>query len=376
MVEKKDYYEVLGVAKNASPDDLKAAYKRLAKQLHPDVSADPKAKEKFQEVLEAYTVLSDAQKRQNYDQVGHSTEGFQGYRGFEGFEGGVDFDFSELFENLGNFGFGFDDFGFGGNRKTRRREKGANLRVDLSVSFDEAAAGFEKKIEVERIENCSACKGTGAKDGVTETCSTCKGSGRVTRSQKTPFGIFSTQTLCGKCQGTGRLAKENCSACKGTGHRSVKKTIEVSIPAGIETGMHLRLSGLGNAGVNGGEAGDLFVVVLVEQHPFFKRDHGDLYCEVPISFSNAALGMELEVATLKGHATVSVPAGTQTGTIFRLKGKGIKDLHSGKVGDQFVKVNIVTPKSLSKEQKRLLEEFQKTEGEQKDKKGFFRSLGL
>ncbi|MDO8624576.1 MAG: DnaJ domain-containing protein, partial [Candidatus Diapherotrites archaeon] len=246
MATKRDYYEVLGVAKNATSDEVKAAYKRLAKQYHPDVSTEQKAKEKFQEVLEAYTILSDAQKRQNYDQFGHAAQGFQGYSGGQGFEGfgtsGIDFDFADLFENLS--GFGFEDFGFGGPRKATRRQNGQNLRVDVTLSFEDAVFGATQKINLEHIADCGSCNGTGAKNGEVQTCSTCKGSGVVMQMRRMPFGVFQSQSTCGKCGGNGRVAKESCLMCKGTGHRNVKQNVEVKIPAGIETGMHLRLQGL------------------------------------------------------------------------------------------------------------------------------------
>ncbi len=380
-MEKRDYYEVLGVSKNASVDEIKSAYKRLAKAHHPDVSSDSKAKEKFQEILEAYTILSDPQKRSNYDQFGHATEGFSGYRGgFEGFGagGGIDFDFSELFENIGGFGeFGFEDFGFGSlNKKARHRRKGENLRADVTLSFEEAAFGIAKKIELERNESCSACTGTGAKNSELKTCSGCNGRGFITRSQRMPFGVFSTQSMCSKCGGSGKSAMDVCAHCRGKGEIKTRKTIEVIIPAGIETGMHLRVENLGNAGKNGGEPGDLFVVVFVESHDFFKRDHGDLFCEVPISFAQAALGTDLHVQTLKGHSNIKVPDGTQTGTIFRLSQKGIKDIHSEKTGDQFVKVIVETPKKLSKEEKKLFEELEKIHTKKRGRKGFLDGIGL
>jgi molecular chaperone DnaJ len=375
MPNKRDYYAVLGIQKSASAEEVKAAYKRLAKQFHPDVSADPKAKEKFQEILEAYNVLSDEQKRQNYDQFGHAAEGFSGYQGFRGFGGqGMDFDFSDLFQNFSGFeGFGeFADL-FGGERGRRSRDRaGENLRVDISIPFEEAVFGAEKKIEIERVEECSVCKGSGAEKGTgKKSCSTCKGRGIVQRTQQTPFGFFSTQTTCPKCNGSGEVIEKPCKNCNGKGRARTQRTIEVKIPAGIETGMHLRLEGEGNAGSGRGRKGDLFVVVFVEKHRFFKRDGSDIFVEAPVSFAEAALGTELEVPILTGKAKLSIPAGTQTDTIFRMKGKGVKDLKTGRLGDQFVKVKTITPTHLGKKEKELLEELQRLNGIKEKRSGFF-----
>lgn len=375
MPDKRDYYDVLGLSKSASADDVKAAYKRLAKQFHPDVSKDPKAKEKFQEILEAYNVLSDEQKRQNYDQFGHAAEGFSGYQGFRGFGGqGMDFDFSDLFENFSGFeGFGeFADL-FGGGRTRRSQDRsGENLRADVSVSFEEAVFGAAKKIEIERIEECESCKGSGAEKGTgKKTCATCKGRGMVQRTQQTPFGYFATQSTCSKCGGSGEVIEKPCRHCNGKGRVRAQKTIEVKIPAGIETGMHLRLQGEGNAGTGKGRKGDLFVVVFVEKHPLFKRDGPDLFVEAPLSFAEAALGTELAVPTLAGKAKLKIPPGTQTDTIFRMKGKGVKNLKNGETGDQFVKVKMITPDKLSKKEKGLFEELQRSNGVSEKRKGFF-----
>lgn len=378
MAEKRDYYDVLGVSKNASPDEIKSAYKALAKQLHPDVSKDSKAKEKFQEVLEAYTVLSDSQKRQNYDQFGHAAEGFAGYRGFEGFGGfgsGVDFDFSDLFENFSGFeGFGsFADL-FGGSGRRNRDRSGENLRLDLSISFEEAAFGTTKTIEIERVEECPSCNGTGAEKGDSgkKTCFRCNGKGILQQTQRTPFGIFSSQTTCPTCRGEGKVIEKACKGCNGKGRVRKIHSVSVKIPAGIETGMHLRLAGEGNAGIGRGKKGDVFVVIFVEKHKFFKRDGADLFFESPISFSEAALGTELEVPTLKGKAVLKIPAGTQTDTIFRMKGKGVFDLNSEKTGDQFVKVKVLTPERLSREERELFEKLARKNGVKEKRKGAFK----
>ncbi|MFH0954986.1 MAG: molecular chaperone DnaJ [Candidatus Micrarchaeota archaeon] len=379
MSEKRDYYDVLGLSKSAGADDVKSAYKRLAKEYHPDVSKDPKAKEKFQEVLEAYSVLSDGQKRQNYDQFGHAAEGFSGYSGggFGGFGGaGMDFDFSELFENFGGFeGFGsFADIFGGQSRRSRGSAAGENLRVDLMISLRDAASGASKEIEVHRTEKCESCSGSGSEQGSSrETCSTCRGHGVVQNSQRTPFGIFSVQTTCPKCKGQGTVIKNPCKICKGKGIQKNSRKIEVRIPAGIETGMHLRLNEEGNASSSGGKNGDLFVVVFVETDEVFKRDGVDLFVESALSFAEAALGTNLRVPTLNGHASVKIPAGTQTGTIFRLKGEGVKDLKTGRKGDEFVKVMVVTPSKLSKEERELFEKLGKNGVAQK-REGIFDKL--
>lgn len=373
MADKRDYYEVLGVSKSASADDIKGAYKHLAKQFHPDVSKDPKAKEKFQEVLEAYHVLSDSQKRQNYDQFGHAAQGFSGYQGggFEGFSGaGMDFDFSDLFENFGSFS---DIFG-GGSRRSRGPATGENLRVDLSITLRDAAKGVSKEIQVERTEECEHCNGTGSEKGSKrENCATCKGRGVVQNAQRTPFGIFSVQTTCPKCKGEGSVVKNPCKTCHGKRIQKKSRGIKVDIPAGIETGMHLRLSEEGNASSSGGKNGDLFVVIFVETDEVFKRDGADLFVEVPLSFSQAALGSELKVPTLDASATVKIPPATQTGTIFRLKNMGIKDLKTGEKGDEFVKVLVVTPSKLSSEERELLEKLGKN-NDSKKRGGLFDKL--
>ncbi|MBU0635871.1 molecular chaperone DnaJ [Candidatus Micrarchaeota archaeon] len=376
LAAKSDYYEILGISKNASSEEIKSAYKRLAKKYHPDVSADPKAKEKFQEALEAYNVLSDSQKRQNYDQFGHATEGFSGYQGFRDFSGfgggGIDFDFSDLFENFSGFE-GFSSFTdlFGGRKK--RDQHGENLRVDISIPFKEAIFGVTKTIEIERIENCSDCYGSGAEKGDSgkKTCSRCNGKGLLQKTQQTPFGLFSTQTTCAQCGGEGKIIEKPCNHCRGKGKIRKNRKIKVKIPAGIETGMHLHLQGEGNTGIGKGSQGDLFVVVFVEKHKFFKRDGPDIFFETPLSFSEVALGTKLEVPTLKGKAMLDIPSGTQTDTIFRMKGKGVKDLNSGRQGDQFVKVKVLTPSKLSRKERKLFEELNEQNGMKAKRKSVF-----
>ncbi len=357
MAEKKDYYEVLGLNKGASKEEIKAAYKRLAKKFHPDVSKEPEAEEKFKETMEAYSVLSDPQKKSNYDQFGHAAEGFSGFRGFGDFSG---FDFGQGF---GGMGFEFEDFftGFGdifGSQRAQRKRprRGLDLRYDLSISFKEAAFGTKKKIEVERVEDCGECGGSGAKKGTKKVrCERCGGSGAQETTKKTFFGVFRARTACSRCGGDGEIIREPCPECGGKGKVKAHRTITVEAPEGIHNGAYLRLKGEGNAGEKGGGNGDLFVVLFIEPHETFKRDGADVFVEVPITFSQAALGTEISAPTLKGKARLKVPAGTQTGTIFKLKGQGIKDLHNGGKGDEYVKVIVRTPQKLGKKEKELFE---------------------
>ena len=366
MASKRDYYETLGLSKGASEADIKRAYKKLAKQYHPDVSQDANAEDKFKEVQEAYSVLRDSQKRSNYDQFGHSFEGFQG-------QGGADFNFDDIFSSFGGMGGGFSDLfrdAFGGGRRGGP-ESGSNLRVDVAISFEDAAFGIEKEITVERVGECNTCTGTGSEDGKEKTCPTCTGSGRVAKTQRTPFGVFSMQSVCHQCKGAGKIIEKPCKQCNGQGIQRQQKKLQVKIPAGINTGNHLRLRGEGNAGTKGGTAGDLFVVVFVEPHDIFKRDDVDVFCEIPISFSEAALGTTVEAPTLYGQADLKIKAGTQTGTLFRLKEKGIKRLNGRGIGDEYVKVIVETPKGLNKKQKALFEEMKGQETVQKERKGLF-----
>ncbi len=370
MPEKRDYYDVLGLKHGASVDEVKKAYKGLAKKYHPDLNKEQGSEEKFKEILEAYQVLSDPQKKANYDQFGHAFEGFQGFQGFRGSgTRGFDFDFSDIFEGFNGLG-GFGDLfkeAFGTTRNEPRQ--GRNLRFDLNVSFEEAAFGTEKTVAVERIEECDSCNGKGGTGE--ETCRQCQGRGFTRNTRRTMFGVFSTQTTCGKCNGTGKTVKNVCRKCSGKGRIKARRKIRVKVPAGINTGNHLRLRNEGNAGTRGGRPGDLFVVIFVGEHEIFKRDGSDIFAEVPISFSEAALGTKLDVPTLKGEATIKVPAATQTGTIFRLKGKGIKELDGQGYGDEYVKVLVQTPGKMSKRQRQLFEEIAKEERLAKERSSFF-----
>jgi len=376
MPEKKDYYDILGLKKGAGTDEVKQAYKRLAKKYHPDISKEENAEEKFKEILEAYQVLSDPQKKKSYDQFGHAFEGFQGFQGFRGFGArNFEFDFSDVFGGLGGmFGEGFGDIfreAFGA--RTRAARRGTNIRYDLNISFEEAAFGTEKEISIERIEECAKC---GGKGGFGEKqCQHCEGKGRIVRQQRTPFGVFATQSTCGQCNGSGMSYEKTCNECRGKGMHASKKKINVKVPAGIDTGNHLRLQGQGNAGSKGGGAGDLFVVIFIEPHEVFKRDGVDIYAEVPISFGEAVLGAKVEVPTLKGNAIITIPVGTQTGTIFRLKGKGIRQLGGTGFGDAYVKAIVQTPKKMSKKYRQLIQEMAKEESLQKERKSFFQKIG-
>ena len=372
---KRDYYDILGVSRNASNDEIRKAYKRLAKKYHPDISTDPNAEEKFKEVQEAYSVLSDKQKRQAYDSFGHGFEGFKGFQrgpGFSGFEGfsGFDFDFSDLFDAF--TGGGFSNI-FGERfRRESGPKRGSDIKVTLSVSFEEAAFGTEKEITIERTAVCSACNGKGyLKESDVQTCPDCHGTGRVAKTRRTMFGIFQTVTTCSRCGGTGKILKNPCKKCGGKGFVREKRKLKVKVPAGINSGNYLRLAGQGNAGEKGGSPGDVYVIIFVEPHEIFKRDNSDVYCEIPISFSEAALGSEIEAPTLYGMAKLKIPAGTQSGTIFRLKGKGIKKLNASGKGDEYVKVIIETPKHLSPRERELFEELIKEEKTRNKRKNVF-----
>lgn len=371
MAVKRDYYEVLGVSRDASPEEIKKAYRKLARQYHPDANpGDKTAEERFKEIAEAYEVLSDPEKRANYDRFGHAGVNGQGFGGFgEGFGGfGTDF---------GGFGDLFDIFFGGATRARRGPQKGADVRVDLEISFKEAAFGVEKDIRVMRVEECDHCGGTGAAPGsAPKKCPVCQGTGQVQFSQSTPFGRIMQTHTCDRCRGTGRIIEKPCGACNGSGLVRRPRTIHVKIPAGVDTGTRLRVPGEGEAGLRGGPRGDLYVYISVRPHRFFRREGNDVICEVPISFAQAALGDEIEVPTLDGTAKIRVPEGTQHGTEFRLRGKGIPDLNGYGRGDQFVRVKVVTPTRLSERQKQLLREFAATFGENPsgEAKGFFEKV--
>lgn len=356
-MSKRDYYEVLGVDKNATPDEIKKAYRKLARQYHPDVNKEPDAEEKFKEVKEAYEVLSDDNKRAQYDRYGHIDPN-QGFGGFGGGGGG--------FEDFGGFGDIFDMFfgGGGSRRNPNAPQRGADLQYTMTIEFKEAVFGKEADIEIPRTENCDHCNGSGARPGThPETCSTCRGTGQQEIVQNTAFGRIVNRRVCPSCSGTGKIIREKCSQCHGSGKVKKRRKIHIKIPAGIDDGSQLRVSGEGESGIRGGPPGDLYVVVHVKPHDFFEREGDDIYCEVPITFAQAALGDEIEVPTLSGKVKLKIPAGTQTNTYFRLKGHGVPRLRGLGQGDQHVKVVVVTPTKLSDKQKELLREFAKLSGE-------------
>ena len=352
MASKKDYYDVLGVNKDASAEDIKKAYRKLAMKYHPDRNPDnPKAEEQFKEAKEAYEVLTDDQKRAAYDQYGHAGVDPSMGGGAGGFGAGG---FSDAFGDIFGDIFG----GAGGTRSGGQRNnvyRGADLRYNMEISLEEAAKGTETKIRIPVQSTCETCKGTGAKPGTQPvTCTTCGGHGQVRMQQ----GFFSVQQTCPKCHGSGKMVKDPCTSCHGAGRVKQNKTLSIKVPAGVDEGDRIRLSGEGEAGVNGGPTGDLYVVIHLKEHEIFKRDGGNLHCEMPIGFTTAALGGEIEVPTLEGSAKMKVPAETQTGAIFRLRGKGIKPLRQSEPGDLLVHVVLETPVKLTEKQKELLREFE------------------
>lgn len=357
-MSKRDYYEVLEVTKTATEAEIKRAYRTLAIKHHPDKNPDDKqAEEKFKECAEAYSVLSDAQKRAAYDRFGHSAAG-AGAGGGQGF--GFDPNgFSNIEDIFDLFGFG-DMFGGqrGGGSRRSGVQRGADLRYDLEISLESAATGKDEKLNIPRLETCGECDGKGAEKGSSpETCITCQGSGQ-TRYQQ---GFFSVMRTCGNCGGKGQIIKNPCKKCKGAGRIEKEKNLEIKIPAGVETGSRLRVVGEGEAGVGGGQSGDLFVVIHVAEHDIFERQGANLYSAVPVTFTQAALGAEISVKTLDGEEKLKIPAGTQTGTVFRIKQQGMPVLGARGKGDLFVAATLITPKSLSKEQRKLLEQLAEVE---------------
>lgn len=377
MAEKRDYYEVLGVSKGASADELKKAFRKKAKEFHPDLNPDNKeAEAKFKEVNEAYEVLSDPEKKQRYDQFGHAGVDPSFGGGAGGYGGGFGgFDMGDIFGDIfGGFG------GFGGSRGGARRNaprRGSDLEAEVTITFKEAAFGCEKEIHLYRTEFCPDCEGTGAKRGTdVVTCTHCGGSGQVTSTQRTFLGNMQTVTTCPTCGGKGKIVKEPCGKCAGKGKIRKARTIKVNIPAGIDHGQSISMSGQGNVGDQGAPVGNLFVVVSVLPHDLFQRNGANVMCEVPVTFVQAALGAEIEVPTIDGKVKYSIPEGTQSGTVFRLKGKGIPMLRRSGRGDQFVKVNVEIPGHLSAKQKDILKEFEASlKGENhKKQKSFFEKM--
>ena len=370
---KRDYYEILGVEKGASEDELKRAYRKLAKQYHPDMNpGNAEAEIKFKEVNEAYEVLSDAEKREKYDRYGHaafdpSMGGGAGFGGFGGFGGG--FDFGDIFSSI---------FGGGNSRGRSNAIDGDDITVRITISFEEAVFGCKKEISFARIEGCSECGSTGAAKGTKpETCSTCNGTGSVRVKQNMGFGFMETQRACNNCRGTGKIVKSPCKNCNGKGFVKINKRMEVTIPAGIDSEQRIILRGQGSAGRNGGSNGDLCIYVRVLPHNIFERDGDNLYCEIPISFAEAALGAEIDIPIIGGKTEkFTIPEGTQTDTSFTLKGRGVSNVNSKRKGDLILTVNVETPKNLTSKQKELLSNFAASLGESNTgkKQGFFKKI--
>jgi molecular chaperone DnaJ len=358
-MNEKDYYKILGVAKSASEEDIKKNYRKLAMQYHPDRNpGDKDAEEKFKLASEAYEVLRDPEKREIYDRYG--VEGLRG-TGFTGFRG-----FDDIFSTFGDI---FEDFfGFGGTQRRRSHARaGADLRFDLKISFNDAAFGKETEIEIPRTVSCEGCGGTGAKPGTSPVnCPVCRGTGQVTRAQ----GFFTISTTCGQCHGEGKVVQHPCKDCRGLGRVRTTKKIQIKVPPGVDTGSKLRLRGEGEQGERGGPPGDLFVIIYVEPHDFFSRDGDDLICQIPVSFPQAALGAEIDIPTLNGTRSLTIPKGTESGEVFRIKGEGFVRLRGHGRGDELVQVIVKTPRNLTRRQEELLREFEETG--KKDEEGWGR----
>lgn len=368
--DKRDYYEVLGVDKSATDDEIKKAYRKAAKKYHPDINPDnAEAEKKFKEVNEAYEILSDSQKRARYDQFGHA--GVDPNFGAGGAGGGWGGGFTGDFGDLGDIFSSFFGGGFGGTsrRNPNAPRRGNDASAVVNISFEEAAKGCTKTVKVTKIDNCDECGGTGAQKGTsTKTCPVCHGTGQVTSVQRTPFGQMQTQSVCNNCHGSGKIIEKPCSKCAGKGR--IRHTVEqtVDIPAGIDDGQIISIRGGGDAGANGGPSGDLRISVNVRPHPIFERDGYDVYCEIPITFTQAALGAEIIVPTLDGKVKLNIHEGTQHGNEFKLKGKGIQRLHYSGKGDQYVRIIVEVPKELSKAQKQKLREFEEISEDKNYKK--------
>jgi molecular chaperone DnaJ len=372
-VSKRDYYDVLGVARTATEVEIKSAYRKLALKYHPDRNpGDKVAEDKFKEAAEAYSVLADTDKRHMYDRFGHAGLGGAATGGFDP---SVFTGFEDILGGLGDI-FGIGDV-FGGGRRRGGPQRGADLRYDLEISFEESARGAETSIQIPRQDNCEACHGTGAAPGSKPTtCQQCHGRGQLRYQQ----GFFTVARTCGQCRGTGQIISNPCPTCRGAGRVQKEKKLTVRIPAGIATGQRLRLSGEGEAGPGGGPPGDLYVVIHVQEHPFFQRDGNDLYCEIPLNFTTLALGGDITIPTLDGDAPFTIPEATQTGTTFRIRGQGMPDVSGRGKGDLLVTVKVITPKKLSREQRKVLEQlatslpkekFEPTPRDDQEDKGLF-----
>lgn len=380
LADKRDYYEVLGIQKGASEDEIKKAYRSLAKKYHPDLNPDNKeAEEKFKEVNEAYEVLSDPSKKERYDQFGHAGVdpsyqggGFNGGFSGGGFTGG--FGMEDIFDSI----FGGGVFGGGRSSNPNAARRGQDIQQNITISFMEACNGVNTDITIEKLEKCEECGGNGCAKGTQpDTCPECHGTGQVRVQQRTPFGVISSAKTCSRCNGRGKVINNPCSKCGGYGRTRVNKKLNVSIPAGINDGQTIRLSGQGSNGVNGGPSGDVLLTVSVRPDPLFVRDDYDIHVDIPITFAQAALGDEIVVPTIDGKVKYTVPEGTQTGTVFRLKGKGVKRLNSSSRGDQYVKVYVEVPSKLTKKQKDALKAFEESLEDDKNytkRPGFFEKL--
>ncbi len=370
-MSKRDFYEVLGVDRNASADEIKRAYRKLAMKYHPDKNqGDQEAENKFKEINEAYEVLSSPEKKQRYDQFGHAGVNGNGGGGFEGGFGGFG-GFDDIFGDI------FDMFGGGASRRRNGPQKGSDIKYETTITFEEAAFGTEKTVEFHRYDNCETCHGTGAKAGSNKkTCSHCKGTGEIRYTQRTPLGQIVNVKACPHCEGEGQIIEEPCTTCNGKGKVRKLKKIKVRIPAGVDNGMVIPLRGEGEPGTKGGPPGDLYVVLKVLPHRIFTRDGLDIICEIPITFVQAALGDELEVPTLEGKVKYKIPEGTQSGTVYRLKAKGIVSPKGYGKGDQFVKVVVEVPRKLSEKQKDILRQFAAEGGEDvhEQRKSFFEKV--
>ncbi len=353
ILSKRDYYDVLGIEKGASKEEIKKAYRKLARKYHPDVNKESDAEDKFKEAKEAYEVLSDDQKRAQYDQFGHAGAGGQGFGGF-GDAG-----------DFGGFGDIFDMF-FGGGGRSRdpnAPRQGEDVQYQVNLEFEEAVFGKEMDIQIPREEECGTCHGSGAKPGTKpETCTHCHGSGQLNQEQNTPFGRVVNRRVCPYCGGKGKVVKEKCATCHGDGRVKKTRKIHISIPAGIDEGQQIRVAGKGESGINGGPPGDLYVIVAIRPHDYFEREGDHIYCELPLTFTQAALGDEVEVPTVHGKVKLKIPAGTQSGKTFRLRGKGVPNVRGRGQGDQHIQVRVITPTKLTDRQKELLREFNEIGG--------------
>ncbi|MBR7024881.1 MAG: molecular chaperone DnaJ [Selenomonadaceae bacterium] len=388
MAAKKDYYEVLGVNKNSTDDEIKKAYRKLARKYHPDLNRDdPKTAEaKMKEINEAYDVLKDKEKRAQYDQFGHAAFSGAGYG--QGGTGGVHINMDDIFGNMGGGGFEFEmgdifEHFFGGGGRTRARQKqgpqrGADLKYDLQITFEEAAFGKKMTIKVPRMETCEECGGTGAKKGTKpDECPDCHGTGMRQTTTRTPFGMISNARPCERCHGTGQIVKNPCEHCHGTGKIKVSRDIELNIPKGVDEGQRLRIQNGGQAGERGGQPGDLYVYIHIKPHNIFTRQGNDVYCEIPISFVQATLGAKVEAPTIDGKIELTIPEGTQSGKVLKISGKGIPHLRGEGRGDEFVRIKVLTPKNLSARQRKLLLDFESGGSDSQnnpEKKSFFDKL--